>query len=171
MCGLIWALISAAGCFNSESDYEQLVQEKEVLAAELATATRENEILTQALENIKQEQENLQILLNTSRSNLAAAGSAGAGSSPTLPPLSGDAPAFSWGGWDWTPPPDAFDPPAQSETPAPSREKIYRPKPGDTLYTIARHHGTTLETLLELNPYLQQRRNYMIRDTDKIKLP
>ncbi len=176
MCGLILPLALTPGCFNSESDYERLVEENNNLSAELAKATRENEILTQALNNIKQEQESLQLLLNESRSRLAEGGqSPGAASQ-----ASGETPAFSWDGWDWTPPPDAFDPPAETpqttaqtrpEPAAPAGERIYRPKSGDTLYTIARRNNTTLEALLELNPQLRRRNNYMIWETDKIKLP
>jgi LysM repeat protein len=168
-------LLPAAGCFNSEKDYEQLVEEKNGLAAELEAANRENEILTRALDNIKGEQEALQILLNTSRGRLTGA-SGGAGA-PLPPPGSEPSPTVSWGGWEWSIPADALPDPASSpEIPAAvpppvSSGRVYQPRPGDVLSAIAARNNTTVEELVELNPFLRSRRNYMIWETDRIRLP
>lgn len=174
------AALAGQGCFNSESDYELLLTERDALATELKAASRENEILNQALDNIKKEQEALQIMLNTARSHMDAA-AGGNTQSPPLPPLAGDSPTISWGGYDWNLPTDsaagsggattgsgsASSQPAASEP----TEKIYRPKLGDVLSQIALKHNTTVERLVELNPYLARRNNYMIWETDKIVVP
>jgi len=180
--GLILAALPAAGCFNSETDYERLVEEKEGLMAELTRANQEKEILNRALENIKREQERLQILLNTSRSSLAAAGGTGTGL-PPLPPLTGDAPAIAWDGeyWGQAPAPAVTPPasvprsaataPASSTSSSATGRRTYKPKDGDVLSSIAQRHNTTVDRLLELNPRIAQRRNYMIWTTDEIVLP
>lgn len=178
---LLAGLFSQA-CFNSQSDYDQLVTDRDTLAEELASATRENEILIQSLDNIKKEQERLQILLNTARSQQTAAVSSNTQPAPPLPPLAGDSPTMSWGGYDWSLPPDALSSsnqtstspaasPAPTASPSASGEKIYRPRSGDVLSGIAARHNTTVERLIELNPYLANRRNYMIHLTDKIVVP
>jgi hypothetical protein len=138
----------------------------------LEAANRENEILTRALDNIKREQEVLQILLNTSRSQLTGASGA------PLPPLSGEpSPTVSWGGWEWSIPADAlpdpaFSPETQTAAPPPvASGRTYQPRPGDVLSAIAARNNTTVEELVELNPFLRSRRNYMIWETDRIRLP
>lgn len=171
---LLLASLTSTGCLNSESDYQQLVEEKESLKAELATATRENEILTEAMHNIRREQENLQILVNTARSRISSETSNLPPNTVPLQPLTGDAPTISWGGWDWAIPPDAFPNAVESDTPsssASSSGRIYRPKSGDVLSTIAARHNTSVAELVRLNPYLKNRRGYMIRETDEIVLP
>lgn len=168
------ACLSLSGCFNSESDYQQLVEEKESLKGELDAAARENDILTGALHNVRKEQESLQILVNTARSRIASETSTAPPSTAPLQPLTGDSQTISWGGWEWAIPPDAL-PEAVEEaapTPAPSSGgRIYRPRPGDVLSSIASRHNTTVSELVRLNPYLSNRRNYMIWETDEIRLP
>lgn len=172
------------GCFNSQSDYDLLVTDRDTLAEELAAANRENEILNQALDNIKKEQERLQILLNTARSQQAPAVVSNNTQQPAPPlsPLAGDTPTMSWGGYDWNLPSDTLANSNQPNTgpaagaaptspPPASGEKIYRPRSGDVLSSIAARHNTTVERLVELNPYLARRNNYMIHLTDKIVLP
>lgn len=175
------AALTTQGCFNSESDYEALVTDRDRLAAELKTANRENEILNQSLDNINKEQEALQIMLNTARSHVAAS-AGGDTQAPALPPLAGGSPTMTWGGYDWTVPSDSqtgsnsastatgtsSSSPVASES---AEKKIYRPKPGDVLSQIALRHNTTVEKLVELNPYLARRNNYMIWETDKIVVP
>ena len=70
--GAVLAGLWSAGCYNSDSDYQALLAENNTLGAELAAARRENEILTRALDNIKREQETLQMLLNAGKSGLLA---------------------------------------------------------------------------------------------------
>ena len=140
------------GCFNSDEEYRNLVEEKDALAAELAKANHENDILNRALYNVRQEEDRLQDLL--SAGNMPdlpmPTPSAGGGSSPRL--SSGQsAPAA----------------PAATST----ERRTYKTRPGDTLSTIANRNNTTVERLIELNPFLQQRRNFMIYDTDVLTLP
>lgn len=171
---LLLASLTSTGCLNSESDYQQLVEEKESLKAELAKATGENEILTEAMHNIRREQENLQILVNTVRSRINSETSSLAPGAAPLQPLTGDAPTISWGGWDWAIPPDAFPNALENGSPSPAAPpggRIYRPKPGDVLSTIAARHNTSVAELVRLNPYLQRRNNFMIWETDEIVLP
>ncbi|MDR2934543.1 MAG: hypothetical protein LBV70_01465, partial [Candidatus Adiutrix sp.] len=70
--GLVLAGLGAAGCLNSEADYQALLEENNTLSEELAEARKENEILARALADIKREQETLQLLLNTGKRNLNA---------------------------------------------------------------------------------------------------
>jgi LysM repeat protein len=49
--------------------------------------------------------------------------------------------------------------------------RVYVTRPGDVLSNIATRNNTTVETLLNLNPYLRNRRDYIIWENDKIKLP
>lgn len=169
---LLLACLPLTGCLNSESDYQQLVEEKELLKAELAAAAKENEILTGALHNIRKEQETLQILVNTARSRISSETSTAPPSTAPLQPLTGDAPTISWGGWEWAIPPDAFSDNAGGGSAATSSSgRVYRPKSGDVLSSIASRHNTSVAELVRLNPYLKERRNYMIRETDEILLP
>jgi len=180
---VLLAGLFSQGCFNSQSDYDRLVTEKDTLAKELGAATRENEILSQALDNIKKEQERLQIMLNEARSQQNAATNPNTQPAPPLPPLAGDTPTINWGGYDWSIPPDALGNSssnsgsiestgaAQSAPPSEPSGRVYRPKSGDVLSGIAARHNTTVERLVELNPYLKHRNNYMIHLTDKIVLP
>lgn len=172
---LLLASLTATGCLNSESDYQQLVEEKESLKAELAAATKENEILTEAISNIRREQENLQILVRTARSQMnSETSNLTAPSTAPLQPLTGDAPTISWGGWDWAIPPDALPEDGgrtNTGSSSSSSGRIYKPKSGDVLSGIAARNNTTVAELVRLNPYLKNRRGYMIWDTDEILLP
>lgn len=181
---VLLAGLLSQGCFNSQSDYDRLAAERDGLAAELESANRENLILNQALDSIKKEQERLQLMLNTARSQQKAAVSPNTQPAPPLPPLAGDTPTMSWGGYDWSIPPDTLAnrpsetgstaPTGVAQSPPPASEpsgRIYRPKSGDVLSGIAARHNTTVERLVELNPYLARRNNYMIHLTDKIVLP
>lgn len=172
MFSALLAGLFSQGCFNSQSDYDLLVAERDTLATELESANRENKILNQALDNVKKEQERLQIMLNTARSHQAAAVAPEPQPAPPPPPLAGETPTMNWGGYNWTLPPDApANKPPSSTPPAASSGRTYRPKAGDVLSSIAARHNTTVERLVELNPYLERRRNYMIHLTDTIVLP
>lgn len=176
MLSVLLAGLVTQGCFNPEKEYENVTSERDTLAQELEAANRENEILTQALDNIKKEQERLQLLLNKAQRQQADAASANTQSTPPPPPLAGGSPTMNWGGYEWNLPPDA--PSNVANTPAPPTAaasqpsgRTYQPKSGDVLSSIAARHNTTVERLVELNPYLARRRNYMIHVTDTIVLP
>lgn len=176
MLSVLLAGLVSQGCFNPEKEYENVTSERDRLAEELEAASRENEILNQALDNIKKEQERLQLLLNKARSQQAAAASVNTQPTPLPPPLAGGSPTMNWGGYEWNLPPDApanVAAPPVPQTTATSQPsgKTYRPKDGDVLSSIAARHNTTVEKLVELNPYLARRRNYMIHLTDTIVLP
>lgn len=180
---IIMALVVVTtGCYNSENDYQRLLVEKESLAQELSVARQEKIILTQALDNIKKEREGLQILLNISQS-LVPGGSPGS-TAIALPPLrvlgtpvvgveeddywvqSPIAPAVT------VIPPTAPRPPAARPTASTTASNgIYVTQPGDVLSSIAFKHATTTTRLLELNPQIRSRPDYMIWANDKIKVP
>lgn len=181
--GMLLTVLLTAGCFNSDSDYQRLMEEKNTLETELQAANQENEILTQALANISQEQKELQTLLDASQNRLkeAAATAPSAGSAADSTSSRTSSPRYV----DFVEPPSRQSTASDSQTTPPraenrassqsssnsSGQRIYRPKDGDVLVTIARKHNTTLEKLLELNPQLRNRTNYMIWTTDKIVLP
>jgi LysM repeat protein len=188
--GVVWAVLAAAGCYNTETDYQALLGENNALSAELAEARQENEILTRALEDIKREQESLQLLLSAGKSNL----NAGRISSPLV--VAGvQARASGGDSWEeeWQAPqaqtaiqaPAAItpSPPAAAPVPAPpvtapaaapapaASGRYYVTKPGDVLSNIARANNTTVNRILELNPNLRNRRNYMIYPNERLRMP
>jgi hypothetical protein len=206
---------------NSEADFQALQEENSTLGAELAEARKENEILTRALEDIKLEQEVLQLLFNAGKSNLnagraslpATALAAGGGEEPAC------APASASGGERWedewqmpqpeddpepadptqagvsapppaparasTAPPPAVpapagaparasvsaDPDAESAPAQTGGGRYYVTKSGDVLSNIARANRTTVAKLLELNPNLRNRRDYVIYANERLRLP
>ena len=176
---LIWASaaligLGMVGCYNSESDYQALLEENNTLIAELEEARKENEILTRALDNIKQEEEALQRLLNAGRQSLTAGRipRLSASSSSSAPVSQAQAPAAPDWTEEWQTPR-----PAESSSSAPaagaeaSPGGYYVVKPGDVLLNIAIAHNTTVDKILELNPKLRSRRNFMIYDNDRLRMP
>ncbi len=162
--------LTASGCFNAEGDYERLKEDKAALAAELATAKRENEVLTRALASIKQEREGLQTLLHVGRSLTPGAASS-AGTSDSQPPAVEGVEDEDY----WVQSSANSSSSSASSSSAASRAtssgQVYVTRPGDVLSSIAHRHHTTVEKLLELNPFLTRRPNYMIWENDKIQLP
>jgi LysM repeat protein len=191
--GVVLAGLGAGGCFNSEADYQALLEENNALSAELDEVRNENEILTRALADINREQETLQLLLSAGKSNLNAgrvnpppvALAAGEDQAADIAPApaadSTPAPAAAGGNEEWqTPAPPAA--PAEAlaaapavdtvQAPAPARSsRYYVTKPGDVLSYIARANQTTVAKLLELNPNLRNRRDYMIYENERLRLP
>jgi len=189
MLALLAALAAVTGCFTSDDEYQRLVEEKNALEAELAKANWENEILTRSLYNVQQEQESLQALLNVRTQPVAtlppgAQGASPGGSSAAAPNETAQQPQ-SGGGRTYNPmdrysstpvygnadEPADQDEPADNNTATDRPKRTYKPRSGDTLYGIATKFNTSLKTLVDLNPYLANRRNYMIWDTDVIVLP
>lgn len=150
---LLLAGLMTTGCFNSDEEYQRLVEEKDALAGELAKANHENDILNRALYNVGQEQERLQDLLM-------------AGNLPDLP-----MPTPSAVGGGSSPRVNSGQSTPTAPATASTERRTYKTRPGDTLSTIANRNNTTVEKLIELNPVLQRRRNFMIYDTDVLTLP
>ena len=173
------ALIATLGCFNSEKEYESLENENKVLAESLQVVENENIILNRALENIKAEKESLQSsleALNNSNRNMAiTAQSTAAKSTPPsgIQPTGGNANTAADDYWIEATDPVISTPPMRTTTNTASggSGKIYTTQPGDVLSTIAEKHNTTTARLLDLNPQLRNRRDYMIWANDKIKVP
>jgi LysM repeat protein len=185
--GVVLAGLGATGCFNSEADFQALLEENATLSAELAEAHKENEILTRALADIKREQETLQLLLNAGKRGL----NAGRANLPqaVLPPGENQVPAATGGDEEeWQTPLDpaaeapAVEAPAVQAAPVPaapaarsssgsSSGRYYITKPGDVLSHIAQANQTTVAKLLELNPSLRNRRNYIIYNNERLRLP
>ncbi len=137
------------GCLNSEEDYNNLTEEVAKLSAEMDATSREEEILKQALENIEREKERLLSELRPYEPGLSEADASAApdqaGGSQT-----GDASAA----------------PA-----APPSGGVHVAQRGDTLSNIAIRYNTDMHTLLNLNPYLARRNDYMVWENDNIILP
>lgn len=168
---LVPVLLAATGCFNSESEYEQVVSDRDSYAAQLAAAKEENEILKQALADVTAEQEKLQSLLDVERSRLVAGavplGTGGGATAPGVPPTPDTADDDDI----WVEPSTVPESEVQRDPPPASSGRVYVVKPGDVLYYIASRNNTTVEAILELNPQLRERRNYMIHENEKIRLP
>ena len=190
--GIVLAVLGTVGCLKFETDLQALLEENNTLSEELAEARQENEILTRALDDIKREQEALQLLLNAGKSNLNAgrasplptAATAGEAEAP------GEADDAEWQtpqAPDTSPqdalPQDASPPavappapvaalPRPPVAPPPAvSTRSYITKPGDVLSHIARANNTTVTRLLELNPNLRSRRNYVIYENERLRLP
>ena len=175
--GLAMILLTATGCFNSENEYNQIMEQRDEYAKQLAAAKEENEILKQALANITAEQERLQTALNRERERLLA--------SSVVPVSPGNTADASTGGSStadnddiWVEDPGRREVAAGQSVPvqaAPANPqpsgRVYVVKPGDVLYYIASRNNTTVEAILELNPRLRERRNNMIHENEKILLP
>jgi 2-oxoglutarate dehydrogenase E2 component (dihydrolipoamide succinyltransferase) len=192
--GVVLAVLGAVGCHN-EADFQALLEENNTLDVELAEARQENEILTRALDDIKREQEALQLLFNAGKSSLnagrgslpaavlAAGGDQAQAQAPggdgedefqTPQPVAAPAPAAPAPA---SAPPQAVPAPTRAQVPATARAqaapsgRYYVTKSGDVLSNIARANRTTVAKLLELNPNLRNRRNYMIYDNERLLLP
>lgn len=168
------ALVVTFGCLNSEKDYELLVNENKSLAEGLQTVETENAILNRALDNIKIEKQSLQKSLDAIHNYNRIAVVANDGARAPLPPaqnVSGNEEADMVGDDYWV----------EASTPAPAMRparggtggagKIYITQPNDVLSSIAEKHNTTTARLLELNPQIRNRRDYMIWADDEIVLP
>ena len=170
---LVLAGLGAAGCFSSEAEYQALLEDNNTLSVELTEARRENEILGRALDDIKREQESLLLLLNAGKSNLTS----GRASLPTALQLGGGPPQAAAPANEEPqaprPPAPATPPPSPAPPRAAAQEggRIYVTRPGDVLTNIAQANRTTVARILELNPHLRSRRNYMIYDNERIRLP
>ena len=193
--GVVLAVLGAFGCHN-EADFQALLEENNTLDVELSEARKENEILTRALDDIKREQEALQLLFNAGKSSL----NAGRGSLPAAVLAAGGDQAQAPGGdggeeFQAPRPADAPAPAAPAPAPAPAAPapapvraqaparpqaparapaqsgRYYVTKSGDVLSNIARANHTTVARLLELNPNLRNRPKYMIYDNERLLLP
>lgn len=176
--GLIMVLVTATGCFNSENEYDQIVKDRDEFAGQLTAAKAENEILKQSLANITAEQERLQRALDAERSRLTASAMPQGSGQASAPTASTGASASADSDDIWVEAPanqgtqTQLEIPAQPAQPqAASSGRVYVVKPGDVLYYIAARNNTTVEAILELNPQLRNRRNYMIHEKEKIQLP
>ncbi|UQZ90135.1 hypothetical protein C4J81_13370 [Deltaproteobacteria bacterium Smac51] len=171
ICGCVLAAsILTTGCLNSEGEYNRLTEERDALTTELATARRENEILTAALNNITQEKERLEAALSPYQ---PAPAQAAGGDAAAAAASAGDAVVALAGDTDVIA--QAADGAAgQTEGTAgqvTAGGKVHVAQRGDTLSNIATRYNTTLQELLALNPYLQRRNGYMVWENDNIQLP
>ena len=193
---VVVAGLGIAGCLKFETDLQALLEENNTLSEELAEARQENEILTRALDDIKREQEALQLLLNAGKSNL----NAGRVGLPQTALAAGGAEAPGGDDDEWQTPqtldaspaatasPADMASPAAIASPAPPAPAVALPrppaaappvpstrsyvtKPGDVLSHIARANNTTVNRLLELNPNLRNRRNHVIYENERLRLP
>jgi len=176
--GLIIVLLTATGCFNSESEYDQIMEQRDEYARQLAAAKEENEILKQSLANITAEQERLQTALTVERNRLAASAAPLSTGNVSVPAASAGASSAADSDDIWVEAPARLETTARQEAPAQQAQpsaassgRVYVVKPGDVLYNIAARNNTTVEAILELNPKIRDRRNHMIHEKEKIQLP
>ncbi|MDR1312863.1 MAG: LysM peptidoglycan-binding domain-containing protein [Deltaproteobacteria bacterium] len=156
---------------SSASDEEMgsLRVETEALAAELTRLKTESELLDRALTNVYREKDRVVDRLNALSGDLAVSpespDSAVAGAE-----VGGQAPAAGEGGRVAAPAATAAER-APAPSPPPGRTKVYIAQKGDTLSQIAREHGTTIQAIVELNPRLANRNDYMVWERDSLILP
>ncbi|MDR2442963.1 MAG: LysM peptidoglycan-binding domain-containing protein [Deltaproteobacteria bacterium] len=60
---------------------------------------------------------------------------------------------------------------AESETGSEANRRVHVVKVGETLSVIASRYRTTVPILLDLNPFLMSRNNYMVWVNDRLALP
>lgn len=155
------ATVLTTGCLNSEGEYNQLTEERDALAEEVTRARQENEILTAALKNIEEEKARLAAALKPYQPALAAGDAAGA--PPATPTVDATADAAAQAG--------ATGETTATEPAAPPTNPVHVAQRGDTLSNIATRYSTDMQTLLNLNPYLLRRNDYMVWENDNIQLP
>jgi nucleoid-associated protein YgaU len=156
---VVLAVALAAGCSPvSDEEMERLRGETEALAAELTRLKSESEMLDRALTSVYREKDRVVDRLNA----LAAGGPL----EPEAPegaeaPAAGD-PAAAGG--------DAAAAGAEAAGPRPGT-RPYTAQRGDTLSQIARRHNTTLQVMIDLNPRLASRPEYMVWESDILTVP
>jgi LysM repeat protein len=132
------------GCSSvSDEEMGRLREETYALEAELAAARQEAVILDRVLTSVYQERDKI-----VDQINKATAEASG----KEIPSLSATAPN-------------------ETAPAAPARAGVYRAKVGDTLSSIAQRHGTTIQALLELNPFIAARPSRMVWVDDDLVLP
>ncbi|MDR1086364.1 MAG: LysM domain-containing protein [Deltaproteobacteria bacterium] len=147
----VFLLYTPFGCSSvSDEDMENLRLETFALEAELAAARQEAAVLDRALTSVYKERDALvdQIARATAELN-----------GQPLPegPLAGGTVQAGTGGQPG---------PNQSGQP-----RTYRAQTGDSLSGVASRFGTSVQTLLDLNPYLKNRTNQMVWVGDVLTLP
>ncbi|MDR2612612.1 MAG: LysM peptidoglycan-binding domain-containing protein [Deltaproteobacteria bacterium] len=153
MLALALSLILSPGCSPvSDEEMERLRGETEALAAELTRLRNESELLDRALTNVYREKDRVVDRLNA---------------------LSGDGPVPEEA------PAGGLEVGAGGEAPAAGEgagaaaggRRIYVAQRGDSLSMIAKRNNTTLQAILDLNPYLANRPGYMVWEKDPVTLP
>jgi LysM repeat protein len=143
---LALSLAFTLGCGGvSEEDLNKIKIENQSLEVELEQEKQQADILDRALTNAYKERDRLVDLLNAQA----------AGSPPT----------------DTTAPTDGTESTSTAGATQTAAGQTYLVKTGDTLSVIAQKNNTTVSILLNLNPYLMDRNNYMVWENDKIRLP
>lgn len=138
-------LIWFTGCFVSETDYQKVVTDREVLQKELADAKEENHVLNQAVVEAYKERDNVLRQMEDCRTKLKQIAvvddkKPGTPGKPTAAP-------------DEKKPGTPGKPAAGTDDKKPTFEatRTYEVKAGDTLSIIARQHGVSLEALMSVN--------------------
>jgi LysM repeat protein len=152
---VLTASLLTPGCFNSEEEYRTLTEEVSALSAEMEAAKGEKEILAEALKNIEGEKARLK----TALAPYEPAPAAGDGAASTLDAAgAAGAPAEGTAATAPTAPPTASG-------------RVHVAQRGDFLASLATRYNTDVQTLINLNPYLRQRTDYMVWENDHIQLP
>lgn len=138
--------LAAFGCWEPESSYNKLVEEKEALLMELHEAETEGRILDKALKEIYRERDGLLTKIN----NLENARQRLLGESA----------------------PAAGNVEAEADSAAGTGSaRIYRVKAGDTLSAVADAHGVPFQAILKANPTVANRPDYILHVGQDLVIP
>jgi LysM repeat protein len=146
----------------SDEELNRLKAETEALATELGELRREAEILDRALTNVYREKDMTVDRLN-SLSGEGGEPPRDLAGMPVYPTISGVAASPADDGLM-----TGVDAPV---APAPTANRTYVTKRGDTLYQIAAAHDVTMQSVVDLNPFLGKREGYMVWEEETLVMP
>jgi LysM repeat protein len=155
--GLVWlaAGLMLGGCWVSEADYHQALQERDRLKEELGRAGKENKTLKEAILEIYRERDGLNARIHRMEKLVARAEGSAEGSAPPETPPGPKPDAAVRPPADVAPPADRPPPeekkPEEPPKPAEPTMRYYYTSQGDRLSDVARRTGIGLATLQQLN--------------------
>ncbi|MDR2459860.1 MAG: LysM peptidoglycan-binding domain-containing protein [Deltaproteobacteria bacterium] len=151
---LILLIFLFSACSSvSEEEKEKLRAETEALAAELGQLRQEAVILDRALTNVYKEKDRVVDQIN----NLSGAGGAQPQNLAGMP-IGGPAAIAQ----------DSLPGGASDGQTGPRK---YIAQRGDTLSQLAKDNNTTVQAIVQLNPFLNNREGYMVWERDELLLP
>ena len=141
LCSCLFALVSACGGI-SESEYQEAVNERDALRAELAEATKQKELLQESIVEIYKERESLLSQIADLKRNSGEVQTAATG-----PENQPDRTAARNTSVETTTTASTARSPAPTRSPVAGSREFYIVKPGDTLSKIADETGVAADRI------------------------